>query len=276
MTVMLCGCGDVSYTFVTKYDGSIEEEYAFSINTDELGTGAGEIMASIAEKLTLLKQNYLNDFFVKVENSDLSAEQKNLYLESYSCYANQHQESEKVFTYYFGFNYSSRVVYEFAWDINSNDEDEKNNLEYEYNFLTYNIIQKTKTKFGAPVKIDNDTTVPLGKYLWDYAYDLVKTKSGTVVANNLTKPTFVYNYVTTSSRLHSSADRIYNDRGYYVHSFNVEYDTVEKDIYFYQTEARREIWYSIILGVSIITVSLIFLVDNIREKNKIKNKENAK
>ncbi|MBR1984423.1 MAG: hypothetical protein IKA31_01660, partial [Clostridia bacterium] len=150
MAILLCGCSDVSYTFMTKYDGSIVEEYCFAVNYAELGTGRAAVETEINEKLTVLKTNYTNDFVNKVEASTLTQEEKNSYIEGYNCYAEKAEETQNVFTYYFGFEFANRAVYEFAWGIEEDEEEseEDNGLIFEYNFLTYNIIQKTKTKFG--------------------------------------------------------------------------------------------------------------------------------
>ena len=48
----------------------------------------------------------------------------------------------------------------------------------------------------------------------------------------------------------------------------VTFDNLNKEIYFYQTEARREIWYAIILTASVLSVAVCLLINRYKEKKE--------
>lgn len=260
------------YTIITKYDGSIEEENIFVINTLELGTEKANVIYKIETKLENFKNNFKNNFYAKVENSNLSLEKQSQYKNGYDCtFKLENPEIDTIYCY-FNIKYASNEIYNFAWGL-ENSSNDNSNLEYKYNFLTYNIIQKTRVKTGTLIKLNNDEYTSLNIYLWWFVYDILRTNQGESFANNFTKPNYTYNYITTSKRLHSSADRVFNMSGYYVHYFNVDFNNPNKEIYFYQTEARRAIWYAIILGISLLSVVGCFVYLHFKDKNK-KNEEN--
>ena len=58
--------------------------------------------------------------------------------------------------------------------------------------------------------------------------------------------------------------------GYYMHIWDIEEDNLEREINLYVVNARTEVWYALLLGVSLLATGIMFLVYFIKKK---KNKE---
>lgn len=256
------------YNLAVNYNGSISEENIFALNVNELGTEKANIVASLTSELMMLKNSFTTKFYNKVENSDLSIEKKSEYKNGYDCQYSVNQGEETLYKISFNFviKYASDEIYDFAWGLEN--QDSTPNYEYNYKFLTVDIIQKTRVKTGTFIELENNEYTSLNNYLWWYVYNILKTNLGQSVADNLTKPSYSYNYITSEKRLHSNAERVYNEHGYYVHSFSTTFDNLNKEIYFYQTEARREIWYAIILTASVLSVAVCLLINRYKEKKE--------
>ncbi len=77
-----------------------------------------------------------------------------------------------------------------------------------------------------------------------------------------------YCYITPYHRRHSNADNLGIFQGYYYHQWNTENETF---IEFYTIHARAEIWYSLALGTTFLTIGIIFLTNHfLIKKNKFK------
>lgn len=87
---------------------------------------------------------------------------------------------------------------------------------------------------------------------------------------------YSYEYATTSRRLHSNADRIVYNNGYYIHIWNYEQDEngniIAQPMEFYYTNLNSKIWYFIGIGVAVVCGIIITIVLYIKHKTKIKNK----
>ena len=256
------------YNLAVNYNGSISEENIFALNVNELGTEKANVVAGLTSELMMLKNGFITKFYNKVENSDLSIEKKSEYKNGYDCQYSVNQGEETLYKISFNFviKYASDEIYDFAWGLEN--QDSTPNYEYNYKFLTVDIIQRTRVKTGTLIELENNEYTSLNNYLWWYVYNILKTNLGQSVADNLTKPSYSYNYITSAKRLHSNAERMYNEHGYYVHSFSTTFDNLNKEIYFYQTEARREIWYAIILVASVLTVAVCLIVNHYKEKKE--------
>ena len=90
------------------------------------------------------------------------------------------------------------------------------------------------------------------------------------VYNQLPEASYTYTYVTPVSRLKSDADKIEVQNGYYMHTWNIDENQTEKIISLYITSARTEIWYALILGISLLACGTMFLIYFIKNK---KNKQ---
>ena len=79
-----------------------------------------------------------------------------------------------------------------------------------------------------------------------------------------------YSYLAGSSRYKSNADSIsYAGDGYYSHTWNVDINNPDKEIYFSVRLANRWIWYVLAIGISLIVCFILVVIALIL---KIKNR----
>lgn len=70
-----------------------------------------------------------------------------------------------------------------------------------------------------------------------------------------------YTYLAPSSRYHSNADQItYYDDGYYAHTWKVDTNNLDKEIYFYLRLANRWIWYLTAILISLVVVVILIVI----------------
>lgn len=268
----MAGCNTVTYSISQNANGTIEENFALSFNQQELlDAGASTIQISFIKynleaKLETIKNNYNIKYRQKVsEDENLSEIEKNVYLNSFSCNATKTDDE-----YNFSFKYSSKKYYYYFYGITEQDlQASDKDYKLDYDFFTYKVIQESKTKFGIDVALEDGSSISLGEYLWQETYNIIKDNSSETVANAIEKPEFVYQYITTSSRLHSDGE-VTKQHGYYVHSWVVDSDNTTQTIYFYSIEARREIWYAISIVITLALLAILLIINKIKTKKEIK------
>ena len=243
--------------------------YNHSIIKDSEKTTISETFAFDMQKLNLNDVNYI---VVSNEIKDELEKIKGQILSEYAfIISNESLENKTmlnnnvslaVYTQgtYIGFkiNYANSKV----WAYFSDSANDKPKLEY--NLLTVKKYER-ENMIGGLTNLSGSTGL-VGDYIKSKVFDRLNLINPLILENvsNLSS----YNYFTSSSRLHSTADAVGSQEGYYIHQWNT---TEQKpEVKFYIEIARVSSWY---VGAIILTgvFSLIYFLSS---KNKKQNTEN--
>ena len=280
------GCSNVDFTIIELSDGSYKEAYTVNFSDEEfLSIGATtdqvnelkirlenklKLMAGVGEVPGTLERNY----FDRVDATENSIEKATELKEGFDCQLYIEDGSYQIV-----FTYKDLEIYRTYHGITQEDIDEsKDDIIIEKKFLIYKIIQPSATRFETKIERGDGTITTLDNYMWEESLKEIKNVLGDELASKIEKPTFTYTYGTSSRRLHSDADYIYSSAGYYFHIWEVSGNGDDRQITFYTNEARREVWYPLILGVTLIFIGVLYLISyskNKKEKSKIEMQENA-
>lgn len=261
---LLGGCADIDFQLIINANGVITERLYLPLNQQyflEAGATNMQISELRVAVLNLAREecsSRIQAFEEKVDADDeITPENKEILKSSIS--AKQQYNDEYILI---DFNFLNTNVRNYYYNV---DSQATSNTEVQNGFLTTKTITTSKTKFASTV-----SGTPITEYYAEQFETLVLTIMPGVY-NSLPEPSFTYTYVTSSSRLRSDADDIQIQNGYYLHIWNLEGET-EKEISLYYTRARTEIWYALILGISLLACGTMFLVYFIKNK---KNKQKA-
>lgn len=274
----MCGCSNMDFTFVEYADGSYREIYTVTFSETEfkqIGASDTEIQQlknHLTQRLTsmagtnLYLGSFESEFYGRVDSSEQNEIKRNELKRGFNC-----EMQEQGDTYQLIFNYADIEVYRNFHQITKEQiEESKDDIVIEKKFLTYKIIQPGITRFGVTVTRSDETTTSLGNYLWEQTQIKLVEILGSEKAQLVTKPSFTYSYATSSHRLHSDADRVYESMGFYFHIWTLENGDETREITFHTVEARREVWYALIAGATVVFILFLAVCNKIKGKKEKK------
>ncbi len=269
LSFMLCGCSNApTYSLSQSADGKVTQTIFIPYVESEL-TGLGveqdvatEIGNTIRERFNLYFLNLKTNFETRVDTDPELTVQDKLTLKS-GCEIS-FAPSELGFLYTLTFT-SALHYYYFNSDLQYNDLIEElsmDNSVTEKGFFTNKIISTGSTVFGLNTQFAENQT--LAQYITSYATTLLNENTSltaeqiqAVVPNN-----FVYCYGTTSSKLHSDADRTYRYiDGLYYHEWDISSQDSERQISTWTIEVNSNVWYATILICAFVLLGILLIVD---------------
>lgn len=262
---LLGGCASVDYQLIINANGVITERLYLPLNKQFfIDAGASELQFNeLRQELLLRARAESNSEIIAFENKvneDASIEEENKEILKSSVSAKQQYNDEYVVI---EMNFLNSSVRNYFYNIDESNS--SSNVKEEKGFLTTKTITTGKTKFASTV-----SGKPITQYYREVFETLVLKYMPLEVYNQLPEASYTYTYVTPVSRLKSDADKIEVQNGYYMHTWNIDENQTEKTISLYITSARTEIWYALILGISLLACGTMFLIYFIKNK---KNKQ---
>lgn len=188
----------------------------------------------------------------------------------------------------YSITFPNATIYNMFYEINTSDiESSLKNRIYKKGFLTNTTLTEVQPYLDKTINSSNDTL--LKKYI-NIAATYVNplfTKYNTLDENgkNLENyilenqpTTYIYEYSVPSARFKSNADSVTRTSdGYYNHTWTISMNNssleTPKTIYTWYVTANRPVWYTIIVGSSLIFMAIIFMVSKLKDKKvEIKQK----
>lgn len=281
LVFVFTGCSNVDFTIIEYQDGSLNEVYTLEFDKTEftqLGAtdeDVQKLQTRLLNRLHALAGNDENpighfetDFISRVNSSNLNTIERDNLITGFNCELSIYDN-----VYSLMFSYKNLETYRFFHGISEESvESSKDDMVIEKKLFTYKIIQKSVARFGAKITRDDDSETTLGIYLFEETKKDISELISPEFSNRVVAPTFTYTYATSSKRLHSDCDRLLYDYGYYFHVWELSIDNLDKEIIFYNIEARRETWYITILGATFLFVIALVITAKIKNSNKNKKK----
>ena len=261
---LLSGCASINYELAINSNGTINERIYLPLNKEVFLTlGASEEQyANLQQDIKLRALQDCNalkaEWYSRVDN-DSDITNKDIFKQNLDI-----QYLENSETFLIQFTFQNTLVRNHFYNIEEEEQTQNSKATVETKFFTVKTTTVTKTKF-ATLYSDNKTLV---QHYTELFYALVNYRMPDVI-QSLPEPTYTYTYVTGQKRLHSDAEEIQENNGYYYHSWTIEPEALDKEITLYTIYARREIWYALILGTTLIAIGIMFLV-HFFKKIKIK------
>lgn len=138
----------------------------------------------------------------------------------------------------------------------------------EETLFTKTYIIERETKFASQKEGVNIVTY----YMSDFE-DMIIQTMGADIAAKVENPQLAYVYGYPSSRLHSDADQVVYDNGFYLHVWEISPTDVSKKITIYTVSAKPAMWYVIILGATLVATGVMFLVYFLKKKKQKKEQK---
>jgi len=261
---LLSGCGQINYEMNVKADGTITESVYLPLNEEyfkENGASSEQISllkTQVIKMATNEAKTMINEWHTRVdENEELDELNKDYYKNgvTYGIYENTEVILVKLL-------FNDNIIRKEFYSI----EEDTSETWTEKNFFTTKSLAKKTTNFA---KARNGES--LVKY-YKEQFDLLLAYTIPTMVNKIPEPTLVYTYVTSIRRLHSDADSVYTQNGEYgteyCHSWQISEDDLSKTITIYTVTANREIWYVVILGITLMATGVMFIVYFYKKKNK--------
>lgn len=205
--------------------------------------------------------------------NNILEELKNLFLDKINSDSElSAEEKQKLKSFYFtarllenkfflSINYSSVEIWKYFCS-----QDNEPVQEFNYNFLTYDVISTIKPKISTFV-ID-ESTVTMPQFIFNLLSEKISDEFGEEILTALGSPEYEYSYVTTKRRIHSNADETFYNNGLWYHSWNIE-SLNDSIIKIYTTYANAVVWYLLALGLTGIFMLVVFL----KSKNDMRKKK---
>jgi hypothetical protein len=270
---ILTGCADVTYSFVKYSDGSIAQQVKVVLDEDEItekGQNVDNVKSEVLSTLTNYKTSYINKFSSNVNSLSISDVQKLAILSAVKTDDLSWDNDTIILDFKFdsvssdGLILSSDKIYLFfntgKFEISDDGEDDTKSTSDNF---TMTQSQQSQTIFASDsVKQIQDK--------------LLSSQFSNFTINDVY---YYYDYGTSSSRLHSDADKVTYENGVYIHSWGIDPSSSDdsknnnRTINFYRTYAKTTYWYVIALGIagiSLIIMSIVVFIKKINAKNKSK------
>ena len=251
ISVTFCGCAAIGYVFQYNEDGSAVQ-YLTIILDEELLTEAGEYEN--------VKQDILDDF--TDYGAQLLQEYRMRYALVFGSFVEPDSNDLTYTAVWYENEFRGAIKYANSTVINLlyGGDDEPLVWVREESFFTITIFTQTSTIYEG-LRDKSFYHVYQTKYadIWDEHNTLL-----------------VYQYVTSSSRLHSDANYIEREnREAYVHTWVFSAEDMDRQITFYYTQANYPSWYILAListaSIGSIYTLVVLIVSKIR---KIQDKKN--
>ena len=255
---LLTGCGSVDYQLVINGNGTITERLYLPVNEQFfLSSGATStqfinIRKEIMEFCKTECDSQLLTYFQNVDE-DNEVENKDAYKNGVGI--KYYYNSEYFVIEY---NFISSEIRNYFYNID--EEKNKDNTKQENGFLINKTIITTKTKFAT-----TSGGELLVKYYTDEFYNII-LKNAPLVYSKIPEAQYTYSYVTPQKQLHSDAQSVEYQDGFYIHTWNISGDDLDKTINFYTISANTPVWYALILSITFVSCGIMFLVYFIKNK----------
>lgn len=270
VSIVFCGCSQVNYINYTDENGVYTEVLEITIEEtkfqnpnkakQDISDQVNSTLLSVHSSYTMNINSKINEFKFDPEKQELYEKYNDL-LDDVSWDIHNFDENNYFFV---KLMFQSTTSYLMFYDITEKNFSEKEEVKG----LFYNTVYY-KGNLGYYLQHSLYSTLRFSPYLESY----FKTFSEEDV--NLT-----YTYLVGSSRYHSNADdTYYAGDGLYAHSWNVDINTIDKEIHFSLRLANRYIWYLLSIGISLIVCFVLIIVSLIshwvRKRKQEKNPMNS-
>ncbi|MEG1499981.1 MAG: hypothetical protein RR400_02835 [Clostridia bacterium] len=264
ISLLLAGCGDVSFVMQQKSNGEISQIFSIDLRKEEM-LKAGlkeedmtEAKGIIKTKAIKYNNENINNFIERLSlDTTLSLEEKQQIRDGVKFVADW--EADK-FVYKIQFSTIPVYYYFFEYDPKKDAEDVTIKKELFFNKR----VQETKTIFAA--KDGNET---ITKTLILEMQDFLTKKLGENWNGKISMPSLKYFYSVPDGKMFTDADEKFNDvNGNVVHMWNISSDAESRTIHFYYLFPRREVWYAFALLISAVSVCAMFVINHFVQKNK--------
>lgn len=253
---LLSGCGSVDYQLIINANGVITERLYLPLSQNFfLEEGAtNEQFTNLRVAIVNIARDECNAKIAEFENrvdADDEIENKEVLKSSFQAKCYLGEDSVLI-----DFSFLNSNVRNYFYGI----ENSSNNTKTENGFFTTKTTTTSKTRFA---------TATNGQSVVEFYTEKFKTLVLDIMPNvydKLPEATYTYTYVTPQSRLHSDADSVERQNGYYLHVWNISADELDKTVTLYVVNARTEIWYALILGISLLSCGIMFLIYFIKNK----------
>ncbi len=283
MAVFMCGCTNApTYSLAQNVDGTVTQMlYLPFVGSEltELGvdeTTVLEIREALVSEFTGYFRNMHQNFVTRVNTDQaLTTEDKMILIAGCPKLENLVPAYSEIGILY-TLNFSSAIhYYYFNWDMQYLEIVETLNQDTsvtQEGFFTDKVMSTGITIYGATSSqfAENQT---LAQYIRNYATELLKQKTTLTEEQraSVVPDKFVYSYGTSSSKLHSDADRVYHyTDGMYYHEWDISADNSTREISTWTIRVNNNVWYGVILLAGVVLLALLFLIDYLKKK---KNKK---
>lgn len=258
----LAGCSQVEYTTYINNDGTINEylnitldqktleQYSFNIEVEKLNIQT--FAKNTAENLI---SEYEQSLLVEYQQTKLTQEEYNYYTKNISVI----EQDWKNNSYLIGLQFNTRESYNKYYQLLNTDNKtfgSEQAVEKKFTTTTYYYRVSNYAKYGMFGKI----------------HEYYSTRYNTISEKSALK----YSYMVPSKRFHSNADSISIDNnGNYIHTWNIEPENLDRQLYFYTVKANTGFWISICIVISLIITGTLCIVAIWKsEPKKIETEEN--
>jgi len=266
VSIVFCGCSNVHYVNYTDENGVYTEMLEITLvktKFENLESAKQDITNAIKSTLESQHSSYTADINAKIneikndpKKQDLCIAYNNL-LDDISWNIDEFNKNNSLVV---KLQFQSKTSYLFFYDISNKNFSKKEinkGLFYNKIYFKGNLNHFMQNSLYQTLK----SSIYLKKYFNIFDEEDV----------NLT-----YSYLAGSSRYKSNADSIsYAGDGYYSHTWNVDINNPDKEIYFSVRLANRWIWYVLAIGISLIVCFILVVIALILKiKNRPKQEKN--
>lgn len=250
---------NVDFGAISNKNGTVSEyvsAYCDEFTLDDLNVSQADIngifssaCSNVVESLRLIFASKINS------DTDLNVETKQNYLRNF-VFSSQLLENKFFIT----INYGSVEVWKYFCV-----QENLTTQEFHYFFLTYDVINTIKPRISS-IAVNNIVyTTP--QFVYNLLCDAIITELGQGAEEAINEPEYSYSYVTTKRRVHSNAEEMFYNDGFYYHTWSIE-DIDNSTITIYSTYANSVVWY--LFALSLTGIFLIVIVIK-SKKSKLKN-----
>ena len=280
LSIFLCGCADApTYSLAQNPDGTVTQVLYVPFVSSEL-TDLGvdidtvsQIKDSMETRLNTYFWNLQQNFLTRVQSDEALTEQDRLFLIA-GCPTATILPAQSEGGILYTLNFSSAIHYYYfnsdkmyteLIEILSQDTSVVKN-----GFFTNRIMSTGTTVYGINTPYAENQT--LAEYITSYATKLLddNTNLSAEQIASVVPTNFIYSYGTTSSKLHSDADRIYHyTNGMYYHEWDISTNNSNRQISTWTIEVNNNVWYVVILCAGFILLGVLFLIDYLKRKKAV-------
>ena len=277
LSIFLCGCANApTYSLSQNTDGTVTQMFYIPFvdsELTELGVEADtvtDLKNSVMQRFNTYFMNLQQNFVTRV-NSDEALTQQDKLLLIAGCPTGAILPALSEIGIIYTLNFSSALhYYYFNSDMQYTELIAALNEDtsvVEKGFFTNRVISTGTTVYGLNTQYAENQT--LAEYITAYSTELLQQNTdltdeqiASVVPTN-----FVYSYGTTSSKLHSDADRVYHyANGVYYHEWDITTENSDRQISTWTIQVNTNVWYVVILCGGFVLLGVLFLVDYLRKR----------
>lgn len=276
LSIFLCGCANApTYSLSQNTDGTVTQMFYIPFVDSEL-TELGVEADTVTDLKNSVMQTF-NTYFINLQqnfvtrvNSDETLTQQDKLLLIAGCPTGTILPALSEIGIIYTLNFSSALhYYYFNSDMQYTELIAALNEDtsvVEEGFFTNRVVSSGSTIYGEDYSFTGTQT--LAEYITSFATQILEEAGlsseqiASVVPTN-----FVYSYGTTSSKLHSDADRVYHYvNGVYYHEWDITTENSDRQISTWTIQVNTNVWYIVILCSGFVLLGVLFLVDYLRKR----------